>query len=137
MTTEPTGRVRLADFPVHATIAASDLERARRWYEEHLDLVPEETTAEGAWYRFGGATWLYLYATPAAGAARNTVAGITVRGIERVMADLRGRGVIFDEYDMGEFRTVDGLAVFGGFRAAWFTDSEGNILELSEVPERP
>jgi hypothetical protein len=60
-----------------------------------------------------------------------------VRGIERVMADLRGRGVIFEEYDMGEFRTVDGLAVFGGFRAAWFTDSEGNILELSEVPERP
>jgi hypothetical protein len=45
--------------------------------------------------------------------------------------------VIFEEYDMGEFRTVDGLAVFGGFRAAWFTDSEGNILELSEVPERP
>ena len=127
----------LSNFPVHATIAASDLDRARGWYEQHLGMVPEQTTPEGAWYRFGGETWLYLYATPAAGTARNTVAGITVTGIESVMAELRSRGVTFEEYDFGEFRTADGLAEFGGFKAAWFTDSEGNILELSEVPEPP
>jgi catechol 2,3-dioxygenase-like lactoylglutathione lyase family enzyme len=137
MTTDTTGRIRLADFPVNATAAASDLDRARRWYEERLGLEPEHATPGGVWYRFAGETWLYLYVTPSAGTARSTVAGITVRGIERVMADLRSRGVEFEAYDLGEIRTVDGLATFEGFKAAWFTDSEGNILELSEVPEAP
>jgi catechol 2,3-dioxygenase-like lactoylglutathione lyase family enzyme len=127
----------LGQFPIHATLAASDLERARRWYEEHLGLVPEQTTSEGHWYRLGGETWFYLYSTPAAGTAKNTVAGITVKDIERVMAELRSRGVVFEDYDFGEIRTVNGLLEAGGFKAAWFTDSEGNILELSEVPQEP
>ena len=64
---------------------------------------------------------------------RNTIAGWTVTGIEAVMADLRGRGVVFEDYDFGDFKTVEGLADFGGAKAAWFKDSEGNTLELSEV----
>jgi hypothetical protein len=49
------------------------------------------------------------------------------------MAALRERGVTFDEYDLGELKTVDGLADFGMAKAAWFRDSEGNTYELSEV----
>jgi catechol 2,3-dioxygenase-like lactoylglutathione lyase family enzyme len=127
----------LSRFPVHATVAAADLDRARRWYEEKLGLTPEQETPGGVWYRFAGDAWLYLYATPSAGTARSTVAGWTVTGIEAVMADLRERGVTFEEYDLGEVKTVDGLADFGGAKAAWFTDSEGNILELSEVLSAP
>lgn len=123
----------LTRFPIHATAAASDLDRARRWYEERLGVTPEREDGGGVWYRFGADTWLYLYATAAAGTAKNTVAGWTVTGIEAVMADLRGRGVVFEDYDFGEFKTVDGLLDFGPAKAAWFTDSEGNILELSEV----
>lgn len=123
----------LADFPIHATAAATDLDRARRWYEETLGLVPEREDPGGAWYRFAGDTWLYLYVTPSAGTARNTIAGWTVTGIEAVMSDLRGRGVAFEDYDFGELKTVDGLADFGIAKAAWFKDSEGNIYELSEV----
>lgn len=123
----------LADFPIHATAAAIDLDRARRWFEERLGLIPEREDAGGVWYRFAGDTWLYLYGTPSAGTARNTVAGWTVTGIEVVMADLRGRGVVFEDYDFGELKTLAGLADFGTAKAAWFKDSEGNTYELSEV----
>ena len=123
----------LTDFPIHATAAASDLDRARRWYQDRLGLVPDREDPGGVWYRFAGDTWLYLYGTSAAGTAKNTIAGWTVRGIETVMDGLRARGVAFDDYDFGAFKTVDGLADFGVAKAAWFKDSEGNTFELSEV----
>lgn len=123
----------LTDFPIHATAAAVELVRARQWFEDKLGLVPEREDDGGVWYHFAGDTWLYLYGTPSAGTARNTIAGWTVTGIESVMADLRGRGVAFEDYDFGEMKTVDGLTNFGTAKAAWFKDSEGNIYELSEV----
>ncbi|MEO8229593.1 MAG: VOC family protein [Chloroflexota bacterium] len=123
----------LAAFPIHATAAAADLARARAWYEQKLGLTPDREDPGGVWYRFAGETWLYLYGTSSAGTARNTVAGWTVTGIEAVMAALRKRGVTFEDYDLGELKTVDGLADFGTAKAAWFKDSEGNVLELSEV----
>ena len=123
----------LTDFPIHATAAAVDLDRARKWYEDKLALLPERSDPGGVWYRFAGETWLYLYGTPSAGTARNTIAGWTVKGIEAVMAQLRERGVVFEDYDFGELKTVDGLADFGQAKAAWFLDSEGNTFELSEV----
>jgi catechol 2,3-dioxygenase-like lactoylglutathione lyase family enzyme len=123
----------LRQFPISARAAAIDIDRARRWFEDKLGLVPDQTDPGGLWYRFGGDTWLYLYGTPSAGTARNTIAGWAVKDIESVMASLRARGVTFEEYDFGEMRTVDGLIDFGGARAAWFKDSEGNVYELSEV----
>ena len=127
----------LRDFPISARAAATDLERARQWYEERLGLVPDREDPGGVWYRFGDDTWLYLYATPAAGTARNTIAGWEVRDIEAVMAGLRARGLTFEEYDLGDVPVVDGLADFGIAKAAWFRDSEGNIYELTEVQGTP
>jgi catechol 2,3-dioxygenase-like lactoylglutathione lyase family enzyme len=123
----------LKDFPIHATAAALDLDRARQWYEDRLGLIPEKKDEGGVWYRFSGDTWLYLYGSSTAGTARNTIAGWTVKGIEAVMAGLRARGVVFEDYDFGELKTVGGLADFGSAKAAWFKDSEGNTFELSEV----
>ncbi|MEO8462553.1 MAG: VOC family protein [Chloroflexota bacterium] len=127
----------LSRFPISARAAASDLGRARQWYEKRLGLEPEHEDPGGAWYRFAGETWLYLYATPSAGTAKNTIAGWEVEDIESVMADLRRRGVVFEEYDLGEILMVDGLADFGVAKAAWFKDSEGNTYELTEVRRGP
>ena len=127
----------LTEFPISARAAAGDLDRARRWYEDRLGLLPEHEDAGGAWYRFAGETWLYLYATPSAGTAKNTIAGWEVKDIETVMAELRERGVIFEEFDLGDVRMVDGLADFGMAKAAWFKDSEGNTYELTEVRQHP
>jgi catechol 2,3-dioxygenase-like lactoylglutathione lyase family enzyme len=125
----------LRDFPMAARLAAADISRARTWYEEKLGLVPEkeEMGGSGLWYRTGG-TWFYLYQTESAGTARNTVGGWEVRGIEGLMAELRGRGVTFEDYDFGQMKTVDGLLALDGYKAAWFADSEGNVLELTEAP---
>ena len=123
----------LSRFPISARAAAVDLGRARRWYEELLGLVPEREDPGGVWYRFADETWLYLYATPSAGTAKNTIAGWEVKDIESVMADLCERGITFEEYDLGEVRMVGGLADFGASKAAWFKDSEGNTYELTEV----
>lgn len=123
----------LTAFPISARAAAVDLDRARQWYEEKLGLVPEREDPGGVWYRFSGETWIYLYATPSAGTAQNTIAGWEVKGIEAVMAGLRDRGVVFEDYALGEVQTIDGLADFGVAKAAWFKDSEGNTYELTEV----
>ncbi|HLA93969.1 MAG TPA: VOC family protein [Actinomycetota bacterium] len=126
----------LEQFPVHASVAASDIDRARTWYKEKLGLEPRKTDPGGGmWFEFAGGTWLYVYASGAAGTAQNTVAGWTVKGIESVMAGLRSRGVVFEEYDFpGGLKTVKGLAIWDGVaKAAWFKDSEGNTFELSEV----
>jgi catechol-2,3-dioxygenase len=127
----------LSQFPISARAAASDLGRARQWYEERLGLVPEHEDPGGVWFRFAGETWLYLYVTPSAGTAQNTIAGWAVKDIESVMADLRERGVTFEQYDLGDVRMVDGLADFGVAKAAWFKDSEGNTYELTEVSGAP
>ena len=125
----------LERFPVHASVAASDIGRARTWYRDKLGLEPKQTDPGGGlWFELGGGTWLYVFQTEFAGTAKNTVAGWTVKGIQAVMADLRARGVVFEEYDLPYLKTVDGLATWEGMaRAAWFKDSEGNTFELSEV----
>jgi catechol 2,3-dioxygenase-like lactoylglutathione lyase family enzyme len=124
----------LEQFPIHATVAASDLARARAWYEEKLGLTPQKEDPSGLWFQFASETWLLVYQTGSAGTAQNTQAGWTVKDIESLMEDLRGRGVVFEEYDFpGMGKTVNGLADFGSAKAAWFKDSEGNTFELSEV----
>jgi len=70
-----------------------------------------------------------------AGTAQNTAAGFTVTNIEKLMDELRSRGVEFLEYDMGEMgKTKNGLLDVGGYKAGWLKDSEGNIVELSQPP---
>lgn len=125
----------LERFPIHATVAASDLERAKTWYRERLDLEPKIEEMATAWYQFAGDTWLLVYQTGSAGTAQNTQGGWTVKDIESVMEELRGRGVVFEEYDFGEGgKTVNGVFEAGEGKAAWFKDSEGNTFELSERP---
>ena len=124
----------LKTFPIHASVAAVDLNRAKAWYADKLDLTADIEDREGIWYQFADGTWLHAYETAFAGTAKNTVAGWSVTGLEAVVEALRARGVTFEEYDFGEgYRTVNGIMSAGGAKAAWFTDSEGNIFELSEA----
>jgi catechol-2,3-dioxygenase len=128
----------LTEFPVYAVLPCSDHERARTWYQEKLGMAPETEEMGNAWYRCAGGTWVILTTSQYAGTAQNTAAGFTVQGIESLMNTLRSRGVEFLEYDMGEMgKTQDGLMTFGEYKVAWFKDSEGNIIELSQVPSPP
>lgn len=123
----------LEEFPIHATVAASDLERAEAWYREKLGLEPKKELVGNLWYEFAPGTWLLVYQTESAGTARNTQAGWTVKDLPAVVESLRARGVIFEDYDFGEMRTEGGILTVPGMgSSAWFKDSEGNIFELSE-----
>jgi catechol 2,3-dioxygenase-like lactoylglutathione lyase family enzyme len=124
----------LSEFPVYAVLPAADFERAKTWYRDKLGLTPSQEEGPNGWYRCAEGTWFILTASEYAGTAQNTAAGFTVKDIESVMDALRARGVEFLEYDFGEMgKTEQGLMSMGGYKAAWLKDSEGNIVELSEV----
>ena len=121
----------LADAPVHAAIPASDMERAKRFYRDTLGLKVAEEAEEGVRFDCGG-TQLYAYPTSHAGRAAHTLASWRVADLGAEMTDLRARGIIFEEYDLPGLKTVDGIAQWGRVRGAWFKDSEGNILGVTE-----
>lgn len=123
------GRARLI-----ATIPVRDPARAQVFYVEVLGLEHEATSEAGVLLRVGEARVL-LYES-AAPAPAHTLAGFEVERLEPVMLRLRARGVEFLDYDYPTLRTVDQIAWIGPERAAWFHDSEGNTLSISE-PWRP
>ena len=123
----------LSQHPIHATIPATDLERARAFYGERLGLIPAREEPAGLVYETPGGAWFRLYRTPYAGTAQHTIAGWDVEDIEAEVAELKARGVVFEEYQSEQLQTVDGIATTQGGQAAWFKDSEGNILGLAQT----
>ena len=113
-----------------ATIPVGDLVRARAFYEEILGLAHVAASEAGILLQAGGGRIL-LYRS-AAPAPAHTLAGFEVDSLEPIMASLKARGVRFEDYDVPGLKTVDQVAWIGPERAAWFRDSEGNVLSLSE-----
>jgi catechol 2,3-dioxygenase-like lactoylglutathione lyase family enzyme len=124
----------LGSHRVFATIPATDMARAKRWYEEKLGLKPVSEVPAGAVYRLGGGTGFLLYPTQFAGKAPNTLMGIESSDVAGEVAALNKKGVVFEEYDMPGLNTVNSIATFGDLKGAWFRDSEGNILSIASPP---
>src|SRR2546427_8119832 len=97
------GALMLSTAPIRAYIPAAHLERARKFYEEIVGLKPAEAYAGGVVYIWGGA-----------------------------VAELKARGVVFEEYTMPGIPMKNGIATAGGAKTAWFKDSEGNIMAVSQ-----
>jgi catechol 2,3-dioxygenase-like lactoylglutathione lyase family enzyme len=119
---------------ISAMVAAANLDRAKGWYAEKLGFEPDFTFPDVlATYKSGPSTFT-VYKTEFAGTAKNTVGVWRLRGIRDEVARLRGRGVVFEEYDFGDGdKTVGGIMSDAeGDVNAWFKDSEGNILALAE-----
>jgi len=120
----------LQKAPMYAYIPAKDVSRAREFYEKKVGFKPGEEIAGGVSYEFGKGTGCFLYPTPNAGTSKASQAFWQVEDVEREVAELKARGVKFEEYDMPGMKTVNGIATAGGAKAAWFRDSEGNTLAL-------
>ncbi|GAA4367935.1 VOC family protein [Agromyces bauzanensis] len=118
-----------------AVLPASDIGRARNWWHDVLgrDPVYEDTEGESLIYDIGG-TMLMVYRTDYAGTAQNTAFNLVTENLDRDMTALRTHGVMFHDYDLPGLKTVDGVARVGEERSAWFSDSEGNIIAIGEVP---
>ena len=128
----------LGDHPVHATIASGDLARSRTFYEETLGLKVEpgqEGEEEGGGLMFrSGSTQLLVYESQFAGTGEQTVATWLVNDFDAVVADLRSRGVTFEQYDLPGVKTdAEGIASDDRFKAAWIKDPDGNILNITQM----
>ncbi|HTJ58614.1 MAG TPA: VOC family protein [Devosiaceae bacterium] len=124
----------LSGHHVFATIPAADLERARTWYEEKLGLKPaREQEEEGLIYELADGSAFLLYSTTNAGQAPNTLATFDSNDVPSDVAALKQRGVKFEDYDLPGLKTENSIASIGGLKAAWFKDSEGNILAIGET----
>jgi catechol 2,3-dioxygenase-like lactoylglutathione lyase family enzyme len=124
----------LSDCQVHTTIPVADMERAISWYEEKLGLKPMRQIPGGVMYEVGGSRFV-LYPTPNAGKAPQTVMSFLSEDVEAEVADLKNRGVRFEEYDMPGLKTRNSIAMLEGSRAAWFKDVDGNILAVVDSPD--
>jgi predicted enzyme related to lactoylglutathione lyase len=122
----------IADHPATAMIPAKDVDRAKRWYGEKLGLQPSRSDEYGAAYQLAGGTNAFLYKSDFAGTAQHTLLSFSCENLEADMADLRAKGVTFEEYDLPGLKTENGLATFGPVKNAWVKDSEGNILGFVE-----
>ncbi|MGY1737581.1 VOC family protein [Geodermatophilus sp. SYSU D00684] len=129
----------LDDSRVAANIPASDIDRARTFYTDKLGLTPvRELMGEVLEYETTGGTRFSVYRTDYAGQAGHTIAQFHVDDVEAQVKELKSRGVAFEVYgDMpgvewsGEIASVPGMG-----KAAWFTDSEGNVLCIDQEDSR-
>lgn len=120
----------LQKSPMYSYIPAKDVGRARKFYEDKLGFKAKQELEGGVVYEFGKGTGCFLYPTPNAGTSQASQAFWQVDDIEREVAELKKRGVKFEEYDMPEMKGENSVYTGGGAKAAWFKDSEGNILAV-------
>jgi len=124
----------LNDSAVTANIPASDLERARRFYADTLGLTPASENPGGLVYTTAGGTSFFLYETEYAGQAGHTVAQWHVDDVAAEVGELAAKGLRFEHYDMpgvswdGDVASIEGMG-----HAAWFKDSEGNIMCIDDA----
>ena len=122
----------LQDSPMYSYIPAKDVARARQFYEGKLGFRVKEVMNGGVVYASAGGTACFLYPTPNAGTSQASQAFWDVKDIEAEVAELKRRGVIFENYGMPG-TDANGIITAGGAKAAWFKDSEGNIMAIIQT----
>ena len=130
----------LSQGRVATRIPAQDLDRARAFYAEKLGLEPSEERPGGLLYRCASGEF-GLFASSGASSGTHTQMGWEVDDLDATVSELRSRGLVFEEYDLPGFETVDGIAdIEGNYpskggvgeRAVWFRDSEGNLFGIGQ-----
>ena len=122
----------LGDSRVTATIAVSDINKAKDFYENTLGLKPVGDMPGGQAYESGGGH-LFVYQSNTAGKNEATSANWEVSDLAAVVTELKGRGVQFEHYDLPGATVEGDVHVMGEEKAAWFKDPDGNILGLSQM----
>ena len=126
----------LGDYPAAAVLRAEDIGRAKKFYTEVVGLKLSDAQGPGGEGMFtaGDGSMVVIYERPGMPAPQNTTLGFNIPAdkFDEVAADLRAKGAAFEDYDLPEIglKTTDGIAEFEGTKAAWFRDSEGNIVNI-------
>lgn len=122
----------LFDSSVTTMLPAKDMLRAREFYEGCLGLKPGGLRPDGKFvYTVGGST-LALFPKPEGTKADHTAISFQVADIAASIEGLKRAGVVFEDYDFPDLKTINHVCVLGSEKAAWFKDTEGNYLCLHE-----
>jgi catechol 2,3-dioxygenase-like lactoylglutathione lyase family enzyme len=115
-----------------AMLPAQDLERAKAFYRDKLGMTPaqEGDPMSGLVYELSGGTSFSVFQSSGAASGTHTQLALEVQDMDAAVKDLRARGLKFEEYDSPGLKTVDGIAEIAGTKAAWFKDSEGNLIAV-------
>jgi catechol 2,3-dioxygenase-like lactoylglutathione lyase family enzyme len=120
-------------------LPAQDLDRARAFYRDKLGLEPVEERAGGLRYVCGPSEF-HLFRSAGEPSGASTQMAFEVDDLDAILGDLRARGVAFERFDMPGFE-VRGDAIVAPDNypskgaaelAAFFYDSEGNLLGLAQ-----
>ena len=122
----------LGGAPVIVILPVKELERARAFYVDRLGLEAEGLAADGKFVLRANGTKIALMPKPGGTKAEHTALSFKVENLASAIATLKSRGVGFHDYDLPGFKTVNHVATMGCENAAWFSDTEGNILCLHE-----
>ena len=122
----------LSDARFETSLPCSDLQRAKSFYADKLGLAPAGEGPAGAFYAGRDDTGFILFPSSGSASGSHSQMGFMVADIEAEVRDLKQRGVQFEEYDFPGSDKATGIVDVGGTRAAWFKDSEGNLLGLVE-----
>ncbi|NTV46396.1 MAG: VOC family protein [Chlorobiales bacterium] len=126
----------LSDALVTTMLPVINLERARAFYEEKLQLTPIGLKEDGKFlYSCGGNAMIALFPKAEGTKAEHTAISFEVDDLVKTINELEKNGVVFEDYDIPGLKTVNHVCVLGAEKAAWFKDTEGNYLCLHENME--
>jgi catechol 2,3-dioxygenase-like lactoylglutathione lyase family enzyme len=122
----------VGDNRISAVLVSTDLERSRDFYENQVGLkMSPETIPNHLVFDCGNGTTLLIYGRASGNTADHTQVRFWTSDVAKDVADLVQRGIVFEEYDMGAFKTVDHVVTSAGIgRSAWFKDPDGNTIAL-------
>ena len=123
----------LSSAPVTTMLPVIDMKRAREFYESRLGLTPVGMKPDGKFvYACAGGSAIALFPKEGGTKADHTAISFKVDNIGLALAALKNAGVVFENYDLPGFKTVNHVCVLGSEKAAWFKDTEGNYLCIHE-----
>jgi predicted enzyme related to lactoylglutathione lyase len=115
-----------------ATLPAQDIARARKFYEQRLGLTPAEVGQDGGVVYKTGTTGFLVFPSTGKPSGDHTQLSLDVENVEATVNELKKSGVKFEDYDFPGLKTQDGIADMGDGKGAWFKDSEGNLIAISD-----
>ena len=122
---------------VSTGLPAQDLDRAKAFYRDKLGLEPAEDDGNNVRYQVADGTEFNVFRTMGAPSGTHTQMAFLVQDIAGEVKDLKSRGVTFEEYDYPSLKTKDSIAEGPDGKAAWFKDSEGNLLNIVQPARVP
>lgn len=123
----------LSNSALHPTIPAVDIKRARKFYENKLGLkVLKTDPSPGITFAAGEGTTLYVFQREVT-KADHTVVSFKVEDVEAQVSELKDKGIVFEDVEIPGMETVNGITTMGDIKAAWFKDTEENILAVTNM----